>query len=123
MAAKVDPQSDCVGTHGSAGGNIMAAVDQQPVSVGTYGGKTVAAKSPPPEFNDLQGQQLPPKIDKSFDNNCLDKLSIDEFCSEPITIDCTIFSNLKNTSTETLSACIVQNFELKYPGKGWGAGW
>ena len=54
MAAKVDHQSVCVGTHGSAGGNIMAAVDQQPVSVGTYGGKTVAAKSPKAEFNDLQ---------------------------------------------------------------------
>ena len=46
MAVKVDHQSVCVGTHGSAGGNIMAAVDHQPVSVGTYGGKTVAAMSP-----------------------------------------------------------------------------
>ena len=44
--AAVDPQPVRVGTHGSAGGNIMAAVDHQPVSVGTYGGKTVAAMSP-----------------------------------------------------------------------------
>ena len=114
MAAKVDPQSDCVGTHGSAGGNIMAAVDPQPVSVGTYGGKTVAAESPKAEFNDLQ--RLPQMID-----NPLDKLPVTVICSEPITIDCAIFSNL-DTSSETLSTCIVQNFELKYPGKGWGDG-
>ena len=102
MAAKVDHQSVCVGTHGSAGGNIMAAVDPQSGSVGTYGGKTVAAKPPQAEVNDLQCQHLP-----------LDKLPMkDIIYSEPITIDCTIFSNIKNTSSETLSACIVQNFEL-----------
>ena len=112
MAAMVDPQPVSVGTHGSAGGNIMAAVDPQPGSVGTYGGKTVAAKPPQAEVNDLQCQHLP-----------LDKLPMkDIIYSEPITIDCTIFSNIKNTSSETLSACIVQNFELKYPGKGWGDG-